>query len=183
MRVREWSMRQQLLIDFFLCFLLGILAANLFGIENFQSNGSFTRYFLKQFQYAQLDFYELLWTVGSSRLMLFAALLLVGMLSKGKLVHFGFIAWSGFAFGYFCVMTISGFGAKGLLLCAAVLFPQFLVYVPVYVELALLCIRCRRRERWRLTAACALLFAVFGIGILLESYINPIILQKILNFF
>lgn len=183
MRVRKLSVREQFFIVFLLCFLLGIVTANVLGAESFQKSGTLTRYFLKQFQYAQISFYELLWTVGRRRLFLFGCLLLFGMLVRGRLIHFLFLAWSGFAFGYFCVLALGGFGAKGLLLCVTALFPQFFVYVPVYLALATLCMQRRKHAIWQKTLAVLLLFSVWCVGILLESYINPIILQKMLKIF
>ena len=78
MRVRKLPFRQQLFIDFLACFLVGIVFANFMGADSFQKNGSLTRYYLKQFQYAEIQPQELLWHVGSERLTLFLALLILG---------------------------------------------------------------------------------------------------------
>lgn len=180
---RELSLRQQLFFDFLACFLAGILLANLLDADIFQENGSLTRYYLKQFQYSCVQSQELLWHVCGNRLTLFLALLVLGSIPRGKLTHAVFVAWSGFAYGYFCVMALCGFGAKGLLLCLLALFPQFLFYVPVYLGLVELSERRRERKRFRYLLAVLLLLAGLSAGMLLESYINPIILQKILKFF
>ena len=55
MRVRELTIKQQLFIDFLVLFLAGIVLANLLGADSFQKNGSLTRYYLKQFQYAEIQ--------------------------------------------------------------------------------------------------------------------------------
>ena len=55
MRVRELTIKQQLFIDFLVFFLVGIVLANLLGADSFQKNGSLTRYYLKQFQYAGIQ--------------------------------------------------------------------------------------------------------------------------------
>lgn len=180
---QELSLRQQLFFDFLACFFVGILLANLLGADIFQENGSLTRYYLKQFQYSGVPSQELLWHVFCNRLTLFLTLLVLGSITRGKLIHAVFVAWSGFAYGYFCVMALCGFGAKGLLLCLLALFPQFLFYVPVYLGLVELSEHCRVHKRFRYLLAVLLLLAGLLIGMLLESYINPIILQKILKFF
>ena len=113
----------------------------------------------------------------------FASLLALTVVAKGKIVHVLFVAWSGFAYGYFCVISISAFGAKGLLLCLVALFPQFLAYVPAYLGLVQLSERRREHVGWRKTAAVVFLFVILIVGILLESYINPLILQKLLKIF
>ena len=183
MRECKFPLKQQLFIDFLACFLVGIVLANLLGADSFQKNGSLTRYYLKQFQYTDIQSQELLWHVGCNRVVLFLGLLVFGTIPKGKLIHVLFVAWSGFAYGYFCVITISAFGAKGLLLCLLALFPQFLAYVPAYFGLVRLAEHRREHAGWRGMVAIVLLLAVLIVGILLESYINPLILQKILKFF
>ena len=183
MRVRKLPLKQQLFIDFLACFLIGIVLANLLGADSFQKNGNLTRFYLKQFQYADVQAQELLWHVGCNRLLLFLSLLALGTIPKGKLVHILFVAWSGFAYGYFCVISISAFGAKGLLLCLLALFPQFLAYVPAYLGLVQLSEHRREYTGWRGIAAIIFVFVVIFVGILLESYMNPLILQKVLKIF
>ena len=183
MRIKGLSLKQQMFVDFLLCFLAGIVLANLFGTESFQKNGTLTRYYLKQFQYAEVRSQELLWHVGCNRMTIFLVLLVIGTITKGKLVHALFVAWSGFAYGYFCVLSISAFGMKGVLLCLLALFPQFLAYVPVYLGIVEFSVHRREHGGWKGLAAIAVLLLVLILGILLESYINPSILQKMLTFF
>ena len=183
MRVRKLPFRQQLFIDFLACFLVGIVFANFMGADSFQKNGSLTRYYLKQFQYAEIQPQELLWHVGSERLTLFLVLLILGTILKGRLIHGLFVAWSGFAYGYFCVISISAFGMKGLLLCILALFPQFCAYVPMYLGLVELSGQRRAHSSWRWMTTIIFLLLMLIAGILLESYINPLILQKILKIF
>lgn len=180
---KELSLRQQLFFEFLACFLAGILIANFLGADIFQENGNLTRYYLKQLQYADITPQELFWHVCAKRLPLFFGLLLLGGIPRGKLIHAVFVAWSGFAYGYFCVMAICGYGVKGLILCLMALFPQFLLYIPVYLGLVELAdCRDRKRRGFRFLLAAALLLSGFFAGMLLESYANPMFLQKILNF-
>lgn len=182
-QTREFSLRQQLFFGFLACFFVGILTANFLGADIFQENGNLTRYYLKQLQYADIQPQELLWHVCANRLPLFFALLILGSIPRGKLSHAVFVAWSGFAYGYFCVMAICGYGAGGLILCVIALFPQFLFYIPVYLGLIEFAdSHDRKRKGFRYLLAVLLLLAGLFAGILLESYVNPIILQKMLNF-
>ena len=183
MHVRKLPLKQKLFIDFLVLFLFGIVLANLLGADSFQKNSSLTRYYLKQFQYAEIRTQELLWHVACSRLALFAVVLALGLFSKTILFHALFVAWSGFSYGYFCVLAISAFGAKGLILCVLALFPQFIVYIPVYLGLVQLSERRREHTGWKKFAAVICLLIGMVAGILLESYINPLILQKVLKIF
>lgn len=180
MHTRKLSVKQQLFLVFLVCFLLGIVTANILIAEGFRESGSLTRYFLKQFQYTQINFCEVLWNVCCNRLWVFLLLLAVEWMRGGRWFYGAFAAWSGFAYGYFCVLAISVFGSGGLLLCVAALFPQFICYIPVYIGLVMLCVQQRRRDVWRTVAVCLVFFLIWCMGILLESYINPMILQKIL---
>ena len=183
MQTRDLSVRQQLFLIFLACFLLGIVGANIFIAEGFQGSGSLTRYFLKQFQYTQINFYEVLWNVCVNRLGIFLFLSAVGLMRGGKWFYMGFAAWSGFAYGYFCVLAISAFGSGGVLLCMVALLPQFICYIPVYLGLVMLCVQQRRKDLWRGMAVRLVLFFILCVGMLLESYVNPMILQKMLKFF
>lgn len=180
MQARELSVKQQLFIVFLTCFLAGIVTANFLSVESFQKSGSLTRYFLKQFEYTQISYYDVLWKVGCNRITIFLCLVLAGLMRGGKWFYGVFVAWSGFAYGYFCVLAISAFGSVGLLLCVVALFPQFMIYVPVFVSLCMLCVQQRRRNLWRDMGVYLLLTLALCMGMLLESYINPMILQKIL---
>lgn len=183
MRERKLHLKQLLFIDFMACFLIGIVFANVIGADSFRQNGGLTHYYLKQFEYADIQPQELLWNVGCNRMSLFLALFVLGMIVKGKQVHVLFVAWSGFAYGYFCVMSISTLGAKGLLLCMVALFPQFLAYVPVYLGLVQMSVHRNTYTGWRRVAWTLPLLLILIVGILLESYINPLILQKVLKIF
>ena len=182
MRVPKLPLKQQLFIDFLICFVAGIILANMLGADGVQKNGSLTRYYLKQFQYTDIQVEELLWHVGCNRLVVFLLLFMFSMIPRGKYAHGLFVAWSGFAYGYFCVLSISAFGILGLVLCLLALFPHFLAYVPVYLGMLQISEHPREHKGWHRFVAVMLLLLLLIIGILLESYINPIILQKVLNF-
>lgn len=183
MHLRSISLKQQLFAEFLLCFLVGIILANLLGADSFQKNGNLTRYYLQQFQYSNIQSEELLWHVGCRRLILILLLLAFSLLPKGKTVHWVFIAWCGFAYGYFCVLLISAFEAKGLILCLVALCPHFFAYIPAYLGMVQLSERRRDQSSWQRLASVSVVLVLMIIGILLESYTNPVILQKVLNFF
>ena len=183
MRVRKLPLKQQLFIDFLAWFLVGIVLSNLIGADSFQKNGNLTRYYLKQFQYTDIRMQDLLWHVGIQRFILFLILLVLKMIPKGKIVHMLFAAWSGFAYGYFCVVLIGAFGAKGICLCLVSMFPQFLAYVPAYLGLIQLSEHRSEHVSIHNVASYLFLLIVLVVGILLESYVNPLILQKVLKIF
>ena len=177
------SFKQALFIDFLVCFIFGIILSNLLGSDAFQKQGNLTHYYLQQFQYTQFQFEDLLWHIGSQRIVLFFLLLAFSLLSKGKIVHTLFVAWCGFAYGFFCVMLIAACGAKGLLVCMSALCPHFFAYVPAYLGMVQLSDQRRTTSKWGRWGAVGVIFLLVIVGILLESYANPMLIQKILNFF
>lgn len=107
------------------------------------------------------------------------------------------LSWQGFSVGFMLSAAIAKYGVKGILLVLGGVFPQYLFYFPVYVLYCYLTVHLRQRlnrdkagngsERgyiygaWLIAAVGLLL--IFVMGIFLESYINPVILKKILKIF
>ncbi|MDD6037394.1 MAG: stage II sporulation protein M [bacterium] len=178
---RDISVKNLLMIIFFCFFFVGIITANIIDTNVTNDNGVLTRYYLKQLEYSTWNSNELLVYVAGFRGVLFLSLLLLGILCKGYLIHYLFVAWNGFSYGYFCVATICGFGLYGLLFCIASVIPQFLVYVPVYLYLIGLTNVRRKEVKLSWFGKLFFLIVLLLLGILLESYINPTILKKILH--
>lgn len=179
---REISVKNLLIIIFFCFFLCGIITANLVDANATNDNGTLTRYYLKQLEYSKWNSSELFVHVAGFRCVLFVSLLLLGLLCKGYLIHDLFVAWNGFSYGYFCVSVICGFGLYGLLFCIASVFPQFVVYVPLYWYLIQLTTIRRKEIKPSWFGKLFFLVLLLILGILLESYINPTILKKILHY-
>lgn len=181
MHQRKCQSRQQLLVVFLFGLVAGSLAGNYLTAGGITDQGALTRYYIKQLQYVTPDIHALLWQVGCSRMIVFASVCLFAVLLRGRYVHSCFAAWSGFSYGYFCVLLIRCFAVKGLLIGAAALFPQFLIYVPLWLVLVEWSSHYRLRDYGRNFAVGGLLVIGLVVGILLESYINPPLLQKILK--
>jgi hypothetical protein len=79
-------------------------------------------------------------------------------------------------------MSVGSLGGKGVLLFVLALFPQILLYVPVYLGLLELGPGGAGSKRWKRALIFFCLFILLHVGILLESSVNPLILNKILNF-
>ena len=183
MRKPEWSLKQQLFMVFLVFFVVGIVVVNVTATEMIQNQNALFQYFLKQFQYAKVDAYDLLWCVTWQRVQILCLLLLFGMCVFYKWFYGLFVAWSGFAWGYFCVLALGCFGAKGFLLCIVALFPQYLFYVPTFLLLVEIYMHRGMYKGKKRIGMYAVIFSSLLIGILLEAYVNPVFLQKILKIF
>jgi hypothetical protein len=174
--MREFSWKRQLLLIFLVCFLLGVLLV-CFGMDSFAEQGG---KYLSSMERELPRSAELLIYVAVRRLLVFFALLCFGTGSGGKRVHGLFILWSGFSYGCFCMLCLGSFGARGLLLGLLSVFPQCLLYIPVYLGL----VEFSRRHGirwWKKVLWLLVLILLLEVGILLESYVAPIILQKIVK--
>ncbi len=181
MHPQRLSMRQWLAAVFFVSFVAGIFAGNFWGITDFSGGAAESRSYVQQLSDTAVSSHALLWHVCCVRGGIGAALFVLAALTRGRCVHSCFVAWNGFAYGYFCVMVIAAFAAKGLLVCAAAVFPQLLAYVPYFLVLVEWSTHRRTREHLRDLFVGLLLTLFLCAGILLESYINPSILQKLLK--
>lgn len=109
-------------------------------------------------------------------------------------------AWSGACFGGILSMYLYWYGGKGILYLFFLLFPQMICYVPAYIGLChLLTLLYRqiyysdhyaygyeRDARWHKIQKVGLYFMfllVAIIGVIFESYVNPFVVKKIVNFF
>lgn len=106
------------------------------------------------------------------------------------------VAWYGLSAGMFLTAALLRYGLKGFLLVAAGVLPQYLVYVPAFYALLLWCDQtCRmiyykgyyHREDTKTPIlfgrVLPLIVIIIGmiIGCILESFLNPDILQGVLK--
>ncbi len=109
----------------------------------------------------------------------------------GKLVRVACTAWYGFCFGSMLMAASIYFHGKGILLVLAGIFPQILLYLPAYMLLChinreLYTCACENGTGISARAVGSQLFIlamlVMG-GCLVESYINPVVVTKVIKLF
>ena len=86
---------------------------------------------------------------------------------------------TGISAGILISAAVLNLGIKGSLLCLVGLFPQFLLYIPAYVVLLWYCYTAPQ-TRWNRQKTIFVSLAM-SVGILLEIYINPIIVKAFLS--
>ncbi|MDE6312900.1 MAG: stage II sporulation protein M [Lachnospiraceae bacterium] len=183
--------RQQILILFLVGFALGILLTNLWLGNAMVSGGIMSRWFLTQFFYTDIEFSHLFWYVLEKRMKTFCLLVILGFTSAGTVVVFGFLLWLGISIGAFFSICIMQTGIMGILLALASFFPQFLMYIPVFLLLlwmienrkgALSGMREEKQRNIRFAAALVLAMMALLLGICMESYLNPFLLKRVIGF-
>lgn len=178
-------------------FVAGIFLANLMGREAVSNAGILNDYFVEKFQYTQISGENLFFYILGERLPLLLLLLLLAVSMLGILGGVSVLGWQGFSVGFMLSTAIAKYGIKGIILVLGALFPQYLFYLPVYILYCYFANYLRLRLNrdklgngtdrgyilgaWLVAAAGLLL--LFAAGIFMESYVNPIILKKILKIF
>ena len=170
-----------LIISFFVCFIVGIVLANQCGVDHFEEYGSLTKYYLISYGEKSYDPIALLLYVCKSRCLHFVLLALSTFLFRKTFVLDLYGAWCGFTYGYFFVLTIGAFGSVGSLVALASIFPQVICYLMLFFGMrsrVTFKLPMKRSER---VLEIVMLLLLFILGLLLEVYVNPWILQKVIR--
>ena len=82
------------------CFVIGIIAANLYGRSRLQQYGILNDYFIQQLKYITIEKHDYFIYVLSARAPVVLALIFFGMTPWYRVVNSIFLIWSGFSFGF-----------------------------------------------------------------------------------
>ena len=96
-----------------------------------------------------------------------------------KAASIAFLAWTGFSSGMLLSMAVLSMGIKGSILCIVGILPQFLLYIPAYMVIIWYSYTYPQ-NRWN-TQKSIFLGLTMLVGIILEAYINPILMQAYLG--
>ena len=169
---------------FWVCFRqeLWIQQWDLFGLE-----------LLRKAEYLEIDKRALLFLCIRNRLGAFLLLcILSGSILRWQAVSLFFLLGGVFTGSLMEVLAIR-YGVRGLLLYVAMIFPQYLCYLPAFFALGKSMVRMEERflgeqgrelklwQKRRKVRTVAVCFLVVITGTLLESYVNPEILLFVLK--
>lgn len=179
-----------------LCFVIGIIGANIMDKEHLNEFQVLNTYFIEKFKYIHINSLDLFWHIFEIRIPILLLLLLFAITDWGTLVGTLFLMWQGFAAGFLMAVAIISYGGKGILLMGTAAFPHYFIYVLIYVYYIYLVDFLRKRMRLeqgrfrkniKKIALCFgiyfIILSIYIVGILGESYISPYLLQKILYIF
>lgn len=172
--------KSQLLVLFLAVgFFLGIIYENIVSRDSVVLSELFFRSNLEHYLQTNIISEIYLWYVAKTRVFL---LMIVCGLSyfRWKKLFVGLcLTLCGFFAGTVTVAAVIQLGIKGILLCIAGLFPQGIFYVMAYSMLFVYWFRYPD-SRWNRTK---LLFVIlmFLMGIILEAYVNPVVVKMIIK--
>lgn len=171
--------RKQLLAFFMPGFLIGILYVNLIAKQYASGPGIFSDYFLNQYSTLNVVAEEYVWYLLQIRLFPFLALLGLAFTKIRKVSAVAFLVWTGFSCGLLLSMAVLSLGIKGSLLCIVGILPQFFLYIPAYL-IVIWYSYTYPVNRWN-GQKTAFVSSAMILGILLEVYVNPILVKGIVK--
>lgn len=173
---------------------MGILLMNLGKAVLLPGDGLLNAQVLYEIRRTPYDGNELLWYVMQQRFGYVFTLALLATTNLGLAAVSGTVIWYGVSAGSFLAAAMLRYGIKGFLLSMICVFPQCLVYVPVIAFFWAWCqqvckeINKQQSGQRKMSIPGGLLqfggiLAVLEVGCLLESYVNPLLVQKFLQVF
>ncbi|MBE5892599.1 MAG: stage II sporulation protein M [Lachnospiraceae bacterium] len=178
--------------------LAGIIVMNLGKSILLDDTGLLDEYTLYHMKYMTVDsgalFYYVLWL----RMKTVLILIVFATTYLGMAVCTGATVWYGFSVGAFTSALMMQYGLKGIVFGVLSVFPQMLLYVPAAVALLRWCVQLNRfiyfqreatsdvEKKVPLSRRIVRLLGILGLvvlGCLAESFINPEIMEWLLNIF
>lgn len=176
----------------------GILFINMGKSILLENTGLLDEYTLYEMKYMVVDSSALFYYVLKQRLGTALVLAVMSTTYLGLLVCSGFVLWYGVCTGAFLATAVIRYGIKGILLLLVGSFPQYFIYVPAVIALLFWCrmlygkiyldrtFTTEWSDSFGLPKCVLKLTGILGIvivGCMLESYLNPALLQALLKNF
>ena len=177
MRVR--AREKYLMIFFVISFVIGILYINMIGKEQMISYDIFEKYNFEQYLVFVLERKEYLAYIIKLRL---TPLIILGLLNITKLRKISavlFVLWTGFLAGVFVAYGLLTFSLTTFVLCILGIVPHFVCYIAGYI-IILNYMYSYPENRWNSVKTIFIIF-VIAIGMILEIYINPIVMKLLIK--
>lgn len=164
---------------YMLGFFVGILYTNIVSKDYVAAMGIFNEYFLNQYMQTDIVEQEYMWYILRVRVVPIAMVAVLGTLKIRKGVVIAFLLWTGLLSGMLFTSSVMKMGIKGIILCLVSVIPQFVFYLIGYVIL-LWQLYAYPKTRWNLSKIAVVILAV-GVGMILECYVNPVLVKMFLK--
>lgn len=179
-------------------FLAGILLTNFCGKNYVQETGILSQYFIQRFKQGKMDSMDYFYYLLTSRSKGLVLLWIFGTTMFGIAAVYAYLFWFGLSGGILLTSSVMNYGMKGIVVCVVSGIPQYLFYIPLGLFLLRLVYQTSaavyfpRMQAYTTERSkgyillkytgcfCLALLGIF-IGIWLESWLNPVILKKILK--
>ncbi len=179
MKSKIWK-RYLLLFCFGAGFLSGILYENLVSKSQGMTIRLFHPFYLEQYSQMKLIAEDYFVYVTQIRVFPFVLLCLSGCFKWRKIAALFTLGWTGFLIGVLIVSAVIQLGLKGIFVCIASFLPHFLFYGMAY-GIVILHLFFYPKNKWS-GGKTLIIVLVMLIGIITETYLNPYILNWIIQF-
>lgn len=173
--MRDEEVKKHLTIFFVIGFIIGIIYVNTIGKELILSYGVFDKYLIQQYSLIDIRSDEYIGYIIRLRLLPLVLLGICGLTRIKKIVVFVFLCWIGLLAGILFTVAFAKLGMSGLILCMFGIMPHFICYSAVYV-IILRFLYKYPESRWN-TIKTVFIVLMTGMGILLEIYVNPVLMK------
>ncbi|MBQ8879179.1 MAG: stage II sporulation protein M [Lachnospiraceae bacterium] len=180
-------------------FMAGIMLINFRSNIFIGESGIFNASSLNRLTYLKIDNGTFFRYVTGERLRDYLVLVLLSTTYFGIIASYGAALWQGMMLGMVVTVAVIRFGISGLLLVMTSFFPHQLILLPAGIMMVMWCYRnCsvlyfggrntwirETKKRFLIRQMMMLLWilVVVIIGCILESYVNPILLEDVVKFF
>ena len=183
-------MKNKLLFILMGSFCIGILIANFLGYDYFNRIGVITEYFIEKYKYNDINSLQLFNYILEKRIAIIIVIWFMGFTVISRILNRVYLGWIGFSLGISITCLVMKFGIKGIIIFAGAMFPHFIFYVFAILMLVYKCenifynLKVYGKNN-KIILEYILVFIICAIvmiiGIILESFVNPIILKGILS--
>ncbi|NLL80195.1 MAG: hypothetical protein GX234_10525 [Clostridiales bacterium] len=191
------------LLPFLTGFVVGVLLWNFGGAALTEKSGLLDEYTLGRIRSMELNYHAFFWYVLQKRIGMLWLLAMVSSTFAGIYLLYAYTVWLGAAGGILLSASVIRYGFRGILLVIAGCLPQYLFYLPAIVGMLCIgysfCVKLyypsrdtgyscyNGSNRKSLLVRYFLLFLsvhlVVIIGTVMESYVNPILVTRLLQIF
>lgn len=183
-RLHRWRSKRGV---FLLSFFIALILVRFFLWEEITEVAGWSRICLERLDANISDSRNFFWYVVIRRSELLLLLTLCGLTRMRKALYYTASGLGGIWLGIFLMSFLKIYGWKGLLLGAAALLPQWIVYGMLFAYLYWLFIRRKELEsRESLPRYLLYVLGLFGMmasGIYLECFVNPLLIVFVKNLF
>ena len=173
MRIRQ--SKKHFLVFFMFGFIAGVFYANIVIKDYLAASGILSNYFLNQYANTKIVIEDYILYILRIRMLPLIALSILGCTKFRKIAVILMLSWTGFSTGLILVEAVMKLGVKGIVLCLIGFVPHFIFYILAYMVL-LWHLYSYPKKKWD-TAKTIFVIVAMIIGVILEVYINPILMK------
>lgn len=176
---------------FLLCFVLGILGANMLPWGIGSGVGGWNSYWMENLRHQEITGMGLFSFIFSQRMPILVLFLALAFTNLALMFGIAYIGWQGFCVGTLMSSAVIAYGVKGIFLILVGMLPHYILYFILYFSYVWMMQerKCGQRipqvgNRRKMVFGLygILFFFIFVTGIFLESYINPYFVKNFLKF-